>query len=110
MKEKHLKIFAIVVLFLLTIGFFQQCSINNKLNDIKKNNETTSIQYINEIDSLKDEISKYNNRDYVTPYSMKRNMNSVMFNFLLWEGDLDKGKISLSEIQNKINESEIQNE
>jgi hypothetical protein len=46
------------------------------------------------LDSLK--------KSQVTEQEIKQNMNAVMFDFLIYEDDFDKGKASLSDIKSKI--------
>jgi hypothetical protein len=38
----------------------------------------------------------------VTKEEMKKEMRQVMYEFLIYEDDFDKGKVSLSDLKNKI--------
>jgi len=86
MLQKIKDNFSIIVLVLLVIVFFRQCGVNSEINKIKK--ENTKISAL--LDSS------------VTKKEMKHEMRQVMFEFLIFEDDFDKGKASLSDIQNKI--------
>ncbi len=86
MLQKIKDNFTIIVLVLLVIVFFRQCGVNSEINKIKKENAKISAN----LDSS------------VTKREMKHEMRQVMFEFLIFEDDFDKGKASLSDIQNKI--------
>jgi len=86
MLQKIKDNFTIIVLVLLVIVFFRQCGVNSEINKIKKENAKISAL----LDSS------------VTKKEMKHEMRQVMFEFLIFEDDFDKGKASLSDIQNKI--------
>jgi hypothetical protein len=86
MLQKIKDNFTIVVLVLLVIVFFRQCGVNSEINKIKKENVKISAL----LDSS------------VTKKEMKYEMRQVMYEFLIFEDDFDKGKASLSDIQNKI--------
>ena len=86
MLQKIKDNFSIIVLVLLVIVFFRQCGVNSEINKIKKENVKISAL----LDSS------------VTKKEMKHEMRQVMFEFLIFEDDFDRGKASLSDIQNKI--------
>lgn len=86
MLQKIKENFAIIVLCLLVIVFFRQCGVNSEINKIKKENVIISAN----IDSM------------VTKEEMKKEMRQVMYEFLIYEDDFDKGKVSLSDLKNKI--------
>jgi len=86
MLQKIKDNFTIIVLVLLVIVFFRQCGVNSEINKIKKENAKISVL----LDSS------------VTKKEMKHEMRQVMFEFLIYEDDFDKGKASLSDIHNKI--------
>ena len=71
---------------MLVIVFFRQCGVNSEISKIKKENARISAN----IDSM------------VTKEEMKKEMRQVMFEFLIYEDDFDKGKVSLSDLKNKI--------
>lgn len=86
MLQKIKENFTIIVLCLLVIVFFRQCGVNSEINKIKKENAIISAN----IDSM------------VTKEEMKKEMRQVMYEFLIYEDDFDKGKVSLSDLKNKI--------
>ena len=86
MLQKIKDNFIIITLGLLVIIFFRQCGVNSEINKIKKENAKISAL----LDSS------------VTKKEMKHEMRQVMFEFLIFEDDFDKGKASLSDIKNKI--------
>jgi lipopolysaccharide export LptBFGC system permease protein LptF len=86
MLQKIKDNFTIIVLCLLVIVFFRQCGVNSEINKIKKENAIISAN----IDSM------------VTKEEMKKEMRQVMYEFLIYEDDFDKGKVSLSDLKNKI--------
>jgi hypothetical protein len=86
MLQKIKDNFTVIVLCLLVIVFFRQCGVNSEISKIKKENARISAN----IDSM------------VTKEEMKKEMRQVMFEFLIYEDDFDKGKVSLSDLKNKI--------
>ncbi len=84
----------IVLLFLTVIIFFKQCSMRNDMDRIEKNVKTITEK----TDSIQSTT--------VTRDQVKYEMNQTMFNFLIYEDDFDKGRSSLSDIRNKINNGE----
>lgn len=86
MLQKIKDNFTVIVLCLLVIVFFRQCGVNSEISKIKKENSRISAN----IDSM------------VTKEEMKKEMRQVMFEFLIYEDDFDKGKVSLSDLKNKI--------
>ncbi len=86
MLQKIKDNFTVIVLCLLVIVFFRQCGVNSEISKIIKENARISAN----IDSM------------VTKEEMKKEMRQVMFEFLIYEDDFDKGKVSLSDLKNKI--------
>ncbi len=86
MLQKIKDNFTIIVLCLLVIVFFRQCGVNSEISKIKKEN----AKIAHDIDSM------------VTKEEMKKEMRQVMYEFLIYEDDFDKGKVSLSDLKNKI--------
>ncbi len=84
----------IILLFLTVIIFFKQCSMRNDMDRIEKNVKTITEK----TDSIQSTT--------VTRDQVKYEMNQTMFNFLIYEDDFDKGRSSLSDIRNKINNGE----
>jgi hypothetical protein len=70
------------------IVFFRQCGVNSEISKIKKENAIISAN----IDSM------------VTKEEMKKEMRQVMYEFLIYEDDFDKGKVSLSDLKNRIDD------
>lgn len=88
-KENSSLILVILFFFL----FLKQCGISRDLDRIEKNVKSVT----HDVDSLqKDQLSKS---------EVKQTMNEVMFDFLIYEDDFDKGKSSLSDIKSKIKTS-----
>jgi len=77
---------------LLLLVLLRQCGVNRDIDRLEKNSKSTKAV----VDSLLT----------ITPTNteIKEEMNQVMFNFLIYEDDFDKGKTSLSAIKSKINE------
>jgi len=88
MLQKIKDNFTIIVLCLLVIVFFRQCGVNSEISKIKKENAIISAN----IDSM------------VTKEEMKKEMRQVMYEFLIYEDDFDKGKVSLSDLKNRIDD------
>lgn len=81
MKEFLKKNFSIIVLVLAVLSFFKSCGDSRELSKLRK------------------EIENKASREEVEMIS-----NKTMFQFLLYEDDVDKGKASLSDIKNKVDE------
>jgi len=75
--------------------FFQTCGSKGISRDIKKQN----IEFQSKIDSLTTVINSKPSTEEV-----EHTMEQVMYKYLIYEDDLDKGKISLSAIKNLIDE------
>ncbi len=84
----------IILLFLTVIIFFKQCSMRKDMDRIEKNVKTITEK----TDSIQSTT--------VTRDQVKYEMNQTMFNFLIYEDDFDKGRSSLPDIRNKINNGE----
>jgi len=86
-----------VVGTLCFLCFLNTCGTRGKITDNKKEIEALNIK----IDSLTKVVA--NQKDFnedVIEYKMEQ----TMYKFLIYEEDLDKGRISLSEIKNRIDE------
>ena len=79
------------VVFLLL--FLSKGCTNTKLTKLEE--KTIGLQ--RKVDSLQSDISSRPSKKDV-----RDEMERVMFDYLIYEDDLDKGKTSLSEIKNKI--------
>lgn len=88
-----------IMLMLMLLLFFRQCGVNRDIDkmqkDIKSSKEYSDSTHkaIKEIHTISEDV-------------VRREMKNVMFQYLIYEDDLDKGKISLSDIKNKIEEDE----
>jgi hypothetical protein len=71
--------------------------VNNKISKLEKDYSENTLKLEKKLDSLKLEVSKM-----ATKKQIQDQMEIVMFNYLIYEDDLDKGKSSLSDIKNKI--------
>jgi predicted transcriptional regulator len=84
----------VITLFLLLVIFMRQCGTNRDIDRIEKN-----VKAINaNVDSLQNSA--------ISGEEVEKKMNKVMFDFLIYEDDFDKGKSSLSDIKSKIKISE----
>ncbi len=93
--EKIIKYVVPSIAFFTLLCFLQTCGSKGKIKDNKKAIETLQTQ----VDSLTKVLdSKPSNEDvnYI--------MEQTMYKFLIYEEDLDKGRVSLSEIKNRIDE------
>jgi hypothetical protein len=78
-------------------AFVMKGCTNNKLTQIDKKYSENTIRLESKLDSLQMQLAKY-----ATAKEVRDEMEVVMFNYLIYEDDLDKGKSSLSDIKNKI--------
>jgi hypothetical protein len=92
-KTNIWKITSVIFLFL----FLSKGCTNNKITNLDKKYTENSVRLESKIDSLALVISKA-----ATSKQVRDEMELTMFNYLIYEDDLDKGKSSLSEIKNKI--------
>ena len=83
------------IAFFTLMCFFQTCGSKGISRDIKKQN----IEFQSKIDSLTIVINSKPSTEEV-----EHTMEQVMYKYLIYEDDLDKGKISLSAIKNLIDE------
>jgi hypothetical protein len=92
-KTNIWKITSVIFLFL----FLSKGCTNNKITNLDKKYTENSVRLESKIDSLALIIS-----NAATSKQVRDEMELTMFNYLIYEDDLDKGKSSLSEIKNKI--------
>ena len=83
------------IAFFTLMCFFQTCGSKGISRDIKKQN----IEFQSKIDSLTTVINSKPSTEEV-----EHTMEQVMYKYLIYEDDLDRGKISLSAIKNRIDE------
>lgn len=86
--EKHFKVIVVGFLFIL---FVQQCSVSRKADKAYKQAKVAA--------DVTDSLVK---AGPVTAAEVKHISQQTMFEFLIYEEDVDKGKTSLSDIKNKI--------
>lgn len=90
MKKFIQENFTIIVLAIAILTLFKSCGDSRELNKLKKELETTNAKLEN----------------FATKEEVEIISNKTMFDFLLYEDDIDKKKASLSDIKNKIDELE----
>ena len=90
-----------VMTALFAVLFLSKGCVNNRVIKLdKKYDEVTQI-HSHGLDSLNAAVI-----NFATKEEVKDAMKQVMFEYLIYEDDLDKGKISLSDIKNKIESNE----
>jgi hypothetical protein len=92
MLQKVKDNFQYIVLGFLVLVFFRQCGVNNEISRIKKESRVYNQEITAKLDSI----------NTLTKDEMRHEMEQVMFQFLIYEDDFDKKRVSLSEIKNKI--------
>lgn len=90
MKKFLQENFTLIVLILAILTFFKSCGDSREISKLKKELEVTNQK-----------MDKYATKEQVEIIS-----NKTMFDFLLYEDDIDKKKASLSDIKNKVDELE----
>jgi hypothetical protein len=87
MKEFIKKNFTVIVLAIAVLSFFKSCGDSRELSKLR-----TEVQTLKETQATQEEI--------------ELTQNKVMFEFLLYEDDIDNKRASLSDIKNKVDELE----
>lgn len=87
------------IAFFVLLCFFQTCGSKGKIYDLKVQEEEHYEYYKKQIDSLHILLD-----GKPSAKEVEYEMVQTMYKFLIYEDDLDKGKISLSEIKNRIDE------
>lgn len=88
MKKFIQENFTIIVLILAILTLFKSCGDSREVSKLRKELELTNQK-----------MEKFATKEEVEIISSK-----TMFDFLLYEDDLDKKKTSLSDIKNKLDE------
>ena len=83
--------------FLFLLLFLSKGCTNNKLSNLDKNSKETNQRLEQKIDSLQALVNTF-----ATTKQVRDEMERTMFDFLIYEDDLDKGKSSISDVKNKI--------
>lgn len=93
--DKAERVILYIILFLSLTCFFQTCGSKGKITDNKKKIESVEkrLDSLTKVISVKPSVEQVNYE-----------MTQTMYKFLIYEEDLDKGRISLSEIKNRIDE------
>lgn len=89
-----------IIMTILLLIYFQQCGRNRDISKINKSIKENSAY----IDSTNEAIK---NIVYIEPVSkeeIKYEMEQMMYQFLIYEDDIDKGRISLSAVKIKMEE------
>ena len=86
------KITTVIFLFL----FLSNGCVNNKISKLDSKFSKNSASVELKFDSINTELNNYATKD-----DIKKIMNTVMFNYIIYERDLDDKKVTLSEIKNK---------
>ena len=87
MKEFLKKNFTVIVLAIAVLSFFKSCGDSRELQKLRK-----EVEVVKEQSASREEIELLQNK--------------VMFEFLIYEDDIDNKKASLSDIKNKVDELE----
>jgi hypothetical protein len=90
MKKFIQENFTLIVLIIAVLGLFKSCGDGREIAKLRKELENTNSK-----------MDKYATKAEVEIIS-----NKTMFDFLIYEDDIDKKKASLSDIKNKIDELE----
>lgn len=93
----------LAILFLLL--FMGRGCTGKKVSKTNKIIEENHIQLTNTVDSLTSRIIILENKS-ISSKETRDIMESVMLDYLIYEDDLDKGKTSLSQIKNKIEQND----
>lgn len=93
LKEHTWKITTVVFILL----FLSKGCTSNKISTLEKKYLENTKNLETKIDSLQLRVSKM-----ATAKDVRDEMEKTMFDFLIYEDDLDKNKVSLSDIKNKI--------
>jgi hypothetical protein len=80
--------FTIIVLVIALLTLFKSCGDSREITNLKKELEVTNQK-----------MDKFATKEQVEIIS-----NKAMFDFLIYEDDIDKKKASLSDIKNKVDE------
>jgi hypothetical protein len=80
----------LIMIVIMVLLFLKQCGVSREMGKMRK--EMTQLSAVS--DSIKNETA--------TRKEIRLEMNKALFDFLIYETDLDNGKSSLSEIRSKV--------
>lgn len=92
MKQFIKNNFTTIVLVIALLSFFKSCGDSRELQNVKKELAQTNAKF----DEIKSNVATREEVEIIS--------NKVMFNFLIYEDDIDKRKTSLSDVKNKVDE------
>lgn len=96
-KQHAWKVATIAFLLL----FLAKGCTNNKISNLEKQYQKNTDALCKKVDSLSSIVSKMASEKQV-----RDQMERTMLDFLIYEDDLDKGKTSLSQVKNKIEQND----
>ena len=97
MNKNLFKAFMIVTTFLLLIAFVQRCNTNNALDAQGK--KMDKLQ--NRLDSF---ITVDHNKEILTAKQVRNAMNDVIYNYLIYQAELNNGRNNLSDIKKTLSD------
>ena len=77
--------------------FIMKGCTSTKISNLDKKYSENTLKIENKLDSLQNAVASM-----ATAKEVRDEMELTMFNYLIYEDDLDKGKSSLSDVKNKI--------
>ena len=80
----------LIMIVIMVLLFLKQCGVSREMGKMRK--DMAQLSAVS--DSIKNETA--------TRKEIRLEMNKALFDFLIYETDLDNGKSSLSEIRSKI--------
>jgi hypothetical protein len=80
----------LIMIVIMVLLFLKQCGVSREMGKMRK--EMAQLSAVS--DSIKNETA--------TRKEIRLEMNKALFDFLIYETDLDNGKSSLSEIRSKV--------
>lgn len=81
--------------------FLSKSCTNRKISNLDKKYSENTVRLEQKLDSVQSQLNRL-----ASAKEVKDQMEKVMFDYLIYEDDVDKGKTSLSEIKNKIEKND----
>jgi len=94
-----------ILTFIFLLGFIGRGCTSSKIAKTNKALESHNEVMVKTVDSLTTVITTLEDK-VVGSKETRDIMEKVMLNYLIYEDDLDKGKISLSQIKDKIEKND----